>query len=165
MSTTPCGCQCQATETVTASEGLAFLPLRSSEPELAVSLPLFLILTMATVLKALTQQRRRPWCILRLQDTEPLPRSTALPWWRLQFSPTERRFACAVKVVLLRVSGAIAPHREPLVLAFCRHPRAGGDSQRGLPAFYAIPHRVVDRPHLKYIGQTWPQDSLCCAIR
>ena len=113
MSATPCGCQCKAIDTVTASEGLAFLPVESPAPELAVSLPLFLVLTMATVAMALAQQRRRAWCVLALRNTEPVPRPTAVPWWKVRFSPTERRIASAVKAVVLESGAAIFQPLRP----------------------------------------------------
>lgn len=107
MSTTPCGCQCKATDTAVASEGLAFVPSEVSAPELAVSLPLVLVLTMVTVAMALHQQRRRAWCILVLRNTEPASRPAAVPWWKFRFSPTERRIVSAVRAGVLQIGAEL----------------------------------------------------------
>jgi hypothetical protein len=106
MSTTPCGCQCKATDTALASEGLAFVPSGVPAPELAVSLPLVLVLTMVTVAMTLRHQRRRAWCILALRDIEPASRPTASPWWKFHLSPTERRIASAVRARALQIGAA-----------------------------------------------------------
>jgi hypothetical protein len=107
MSTTPCGCQCKATDIAVASEGLAFVPSGVRDPELAVSLPLVLVLTMATVAMTLGQQRRRAWCILALRNTVPTSKPIAVPWWKFRFSPTERRFVSAVRAGVLRIAAAV----------------------------------------------------------
>ena len=112
MSATPCGCQCKATETVTVAEGFSYLPVRSSEQELAASLPL--ILVMATVLTAVANQRRRAWCILTLRDTKPSSGSGAVPCWKLRLSPAERRFVSAVRTALLQAGAAIVERRAAL---------------------------------------------------
>jgi hypothetical protein len=106
MSTTPCGCQCKATDIAVASEGLAYIPSEVPAPELAVSLPLVLVLTMVTVAMALGQQRRRGWCILVLRNIEPTSRPTAVRWWKFRFSPTERRIVTAVRAGVLQICAA-----------------------------------------------------------
>ena len=107
MSTAPCGCQCKATDIAVASEGLAFVPSDVPAPELAVSLPLVLVLTMVTVAMTLGHQRRRAWCILALRNIEPTSRPAAGPWWKFRFSPTERRIVSAVRAGVLQIGAAI----------------------------------------------------------
>ena len=112
MSATPCGCECKAIDTVpvTASEGFAFVPLGSPAHGPADSFPLLLVL--ATVALALTDQRRRVWCLLTLRDAESAPRPAGIPWWKLRLSPAERRFAAAAHAVILKIGAA-----NPVILS------------------------------------------------
>jgi hypothetical protein len=59
MSTQPCGCECQATDTVAvASQGVAF-DLVMDAPEPLLPAPLFLTLMLITVALTRSHQRRR----------------------------------------------------------------------------------------------------------
>jgi hypothetical protein len=109
MSSTSCGCECQAIDVVTVHSHAVSFDLVDDAPPQGSLLPVVLLLSMVTVALTLARQRRRYSSLTSLKEGDSVRANPVVHVeWRLRLSPGERRLLSYASLHIQNLGAAAA---------------------------------------------------------